>query len=56
VDDNGASAISLYLPARTAMVLREGEIKRFMKEMTEETAENTVKEEKAAEKKTAVKK
>ena len=32
IDENGASAVSLYLPARTAMVLREKEIKRIVKE------------------------
>ena len=31
VDDEGASTISLYLPARTAVVLREGEIRKVEK-------------------------
>ena len=33
VDENGASTISLYLPARTAMVLREGELRQMTKEL-----------------------
>ena len=31
VDEDGASSISLYLPARTAVVLKEGEIKKVVK-------------------------
>ena len=37
VDENGASTISLYLPARTAMVLREGTIRKAEKKLPEES-------------------
>ena len=37
VDKNGASTISLYLPARTAMVLREGTIRKAEKKLPEES-------------------
>ena len=30
VDENGASTISLYLPARTAVVLQEGQIRKMI--------------------------
>ena len=30
VDENGASTISLYLPARTAVVLQEGQIRKML--------------------------
>ena len=36
VDENGNSSISLYLPARTAMVLREGEIWKSVAEVRSE--------------------
>ena len=36
VDENGASTVSLYLPARTAMVLREGEIRKPVAEVRSE--------------------
>ena len=36
VDDEGASSISLYLPARTAMVLKEGQIRQPEEEKVEE--------------------
>ena len=38
VDENGASTISLYLPARTAMVLREGEIRQIARKVPEEVS------------------
>ena len=30
IDGNGAAAVSLYLPARTAMVLKEGELQKIL--------------------------
>ena len=38
VDENGASTISLYLPARTAMVLREGETRQIARKVPEEVS------------------
>ena len=53
VDENGASTISLYLPARTAMVLREGEIRQIARKVSEEIP--APKENKRAAKKTVKK-
>ena len=46
-NDEGGSYISLYLPARTAMVLKEGEVKQFVGE--EPVVEEPVVEEPVAE-------
>ena len=43
-DENGFSTVSLYLPARTAMVLREGDAKQPVTEVDEVKAEKTPKE------------
>ncbi|MEE1164139.1 MAG: alpha amylase C-terminal domain-containing protein, partial [Lachnospiraceae bacterium] len=57
IDENGASSVSLYLPARTAMVLREGEIKQFpQKEEVKEEASVQEKPVKKATKKTSPRK
>jgi 1,4-alpha-glucan branching enzyme len=53
VDENGASTISLYLPARTAMVLREGEIRKPVAEVRSEV--HVAEEKSAPVKKTAKK-
>ena len=53
VDENGNSTISLYLPARTAMVLREGEIRQIARKVSEEIP--APKENKRAAKKTVKK-
>ena len=53
VDEDGASVISLYLPARTAMVLREGEIREAVAEVN--TEEPAAEEKAAPVKKTAEK-
>jgi 1,4-alpha-glucan branching enzyme len=53
VDENGASTISLYLPARTAMVLREGEIRKPVAEVRSEV--HAAEEKSAPVKKTAKK-
>ena len=50
VDDEGASTVSLYLPARTAVVLREGErrevVVKAKKDETETASETAVSPEK----------
>ena len=58
-DENGFSTVSLYLPARTAMVLREGEVKQIVKEVPEtkvEKAPEEVKTKKTTAAKTAAEK
>ena len=58
-DENGFSTVSLYLPARTAMVLREGEVKQIVKEVPEikvEKAPKDVKTKKTTAAKTAAEK
>ncbi|MBQ5867445.1 MAG: alpha amylase C-terminal domain-containing protein, partial [Oscillospiraceae bacterium] len=52
-EEYGASTISLYLPARTAMVLREGEIRQIARKVSEEIP--APKENKRAAKKTVKK-